>query len=88
MRQPRTGWDGRWDVIPCASLRERPGVTLSASGLARFISGRYTASANLPASDAPFADALARVEVLEVGGLFGGFPGFHHLYVRVCRTIT
>jgi hypothetical protein len=27
MRQPRTGWDGRWDVIPCASLRERPGVT-------------------------------------------------------------
>src|ERR671937_2264402 len=27
MRQPRTGWDGRWDVIPCAALRERPGVT-------------------------------------------------------------
>jgi hypothetical protein len=46
------------------------------------------ALANLPPSDAPFADALARVEVLEVGGLFGGFPGFHHLYVRVCRTIT
>jgi hypothetical protein len=47
MRQRRTGWDGRWDVIPCASLRERRGVTLSASGLARFISRRYTASANL-----------------------------------------
>lgn len=46
------------------------------------------ALANLPPSDAPFADALARVEVLEVGGLFGGFPGFHHLFVRVCRTIT
>ena len=46
------------------------------------------ALANLPPSDAPFADALARVEVLEVGGLFGGFPGFNHLFVRVCRTIT
>jgi hypothetical protein len=34
------------------------------------------------------ADALARVEVLETGGLFGGFPDFHHLFVRVCRTIT
>jgi hypothetical protein len=43
---------------------------------------------NLPPSDAPFADALARVEVLEIGGLFGGFPGFRHLFVRVCRTIT
>jgi hypothetical protein len=46
------------------------------------------ALANLPPSDAPFADALARIEVLEVGGLFGGFPGFHDLFVRVCRTIT
>jgi hypothetical protein len=43
---------------------------------------------NLPPSDAPIADALSRVEVLEVGGLFGGFAGFHHLYVRVCRTIS
>ena len=46
------------------------------------------AVANLPASDALLADALATVQVLEVGGLFGGFPGFHHLFVRVCRTIT
>ncbi|MGH3625506.1 MAG: hypothetical protein ACRDQ5_27625 [Sciscionella sp.] len=42
----------------------------------------------LPPSDAILADALARVEVLEIGGLFGGFPGFHHLFVRVSRTIT
>lgn len=46
------------------------------------------ALANLPASEPPFADALARVQVVETGGLFGGFPGFHHLFVRVSRTFT
>lgn len=46
------------------------------------------ALAKLPPSDAILADALARVEVLEIGGLFGGFAGFHHLFVRVSRTIT
>ncbi|KLL09849.1 MULTISPECIES: hypothetical protein [Protofrankia] len=46
------------------------------------------AVANLPPSDAILADALARVQVLEIGGLFGGFAGFHHLFVRVSRTIT
>ncbi len=46
------------------------------------------ALANLPPSDATLADALARVQVLEIGGLFGGFAGFHHLFVRVSRTIT
>jgi hypothetical protein len=46
------------------------------------------ALAKLPPDDRPFADALARVQVVEVGGLFGGFAGFNDLYVRVCRTIT
>jgi hypothetical protein len=46
------------------------------------------ALANLPASDTTTADALARVQVLEIGGLFGGIAGFHHLFVRVSRTIT
>ena len=46
------------------------------------------AVASLPPSDAILADALARVEVVEIGGLFGGFAGFRHLFVRVCRTIT
>lgn len=32
------------------------------------------------------ADALERVEVVEIGGLFGGFAGFHELFVRICRT--
>jgi hypothetical protein len=28
------------------------------------------------------------IEVLETGALIGGFAGFHHLFVRVARTIT
>ncbi len=45
------------------------------------------ALASLPPVDPPFPDALTRVRVLEVGGLFGGFPGFHDLFVRICRTV-
>lgn len=45
------------------------------------------AVANLPPVHNPPADALERVEVVEVGGLFGGFAGFHDLFVRVCRTV-
>jgi hypothetical protein len=44
------------------------------------------ALASLPPSDVPGADILARVEVTEVGGLFGGIAGFNDLFVRVCRT--
>jgi hypothetical protein len=54
----------------------------------RFDDAFADALAKLPPSDAPLADALARVEVLEIGGLFGGFAGFHHLFVRLARTIT
>ena len=58
------------------------------SAALKFDEAFAAALAHLPPSSAPFADALARVEVLEVGGLFGGIAGFHHLYVRLCRTIT
>jgi hypothetical protein len=44
------------------------------------------ALANLPPVKSPVADALERVEVVEIGGLFGGFAGFHDLFVRLCRT--
>lgn len=44
------------------------------------------AVANLPPIEPPVADALSRVEVLEIGGLFGGIAGFHDLFVRVSRT--
>jgi hypothetical protein len=36
--------------------------------------------------DPPHPDSMANVRVLEIGGLFGGLPGFRHLYVRVRRT--
>ena len=32
------------------------------------------------------ADVLATVQVVEIGGRFGGFAGFNDLFVRVCRT--
>jgi hypothetical protein len=45
------------------------------------------ALANLPPLDlGGTADVLVRVQVVEVGGLFGGIAGFNDLFVRVCRT--
>jgi hypothetical protein len=31
-------------------------------------------------------NVLVRVQVVEIGGLFGGIAGFNDLFVRVCRT--
>lgn len=44
------------------------------------------ALASLPPIEPPVADALSRVQVVEIGGLFGGFAGFNDLFVRICRT--
>ena len=45
------------------------------------------ALANLPPLDLTgTADVLVRVQVVEIGGLFGGIAGFNDLFVRVCRT--
>jgi hypothetical protein len=45
------------------------------------------ALANLPPIDlGGTADVLVRVQVVEIGGLFGGIAGFNDLFVRVCRT--
>lgn len=41
---------------------------------------------NLPPIEPPVADALSRVQVLEIGALFGGIAGFHDLFVRISRT--
>ena len=41
---------------------------------------------SLPPAEPTVADNLSRVSVVEVGGLFGGIAGFHHLFVRVART--
>jgi hypothetical protein len=43
------------------------------------------AVASLPPFQPTTPDALDRIEVLEIGALFGGIAGFRHLFVRVCR---
>jgi hypothetical protein len=45
-----------------------------------------SAVASLPPIKPPVTDALSRVQVLEIGGLFGGIAGFHDLFVRIRRT--
>lgn len=44
------------------------------------------ALANLPDFPPSHPDELTHVEVLNTGGLFGGFAGFHHLYVQIRAT--
>ena len=46
------------------------------------------ALARLPKAPDPHPDTLAAIDVLETGALLGGFAGFHHLFVRVSRTVT
>ena len=46
------------------------------------------ALANLPEPKEPVADQLQRIEVQETGALLGGIAGFHHLFVRVSRTLS
>jgi hypothetical protein len=46
------------------------------------------AVSNLPAYDPPHSDPLENIDVVETGALFGGIAGFHHLFIRVRRTIT
>ena len=41
---------------------------------------------SLPATTTKTADAMDRVQVVEIGGLFGGIAGFHDMYVRIRRT--
>jgi hypothetical protein len=41
------------------------------------------ALSNLPRPFPPHPDSLTSVTVVEIGGLFGGVAGFHHLFVRV-----
>jgi hypothetical protein len=57
------------------------------SGTLSFDEAFAQALANLPPLDLTgTADVLVRVQVLEIGGLFGGIAGFNDLFVRVCRT--
>jgi hypothetical protein len=53
----------------------------------RFDEAFAAALANLPHTPPSHPDSLTSVKVTEVGGLFGGIAGFHHLYVKV-QSIT
>jgi hypothetical protein len=44
------------------------------------------ARANLPPAQSPAADSLERIQVLEIGALYGGIAGFRDMFVRICRT--
>jgi hypothetical protein len=54
----------------------------------RFDEAFADALANLPEPKEPVADQLQRIEVQETGALIGGIVGFHHLFVRVSRTLS
>jgi hypothetical protein len=56
------------------------------SGKLSFDEAFANALANLPPVESPVSDALTRIQVLEIGGLFGGIAGFNDLFVRICRT--
>jgi hypothetical protein len=44
------------------------------------------ARANLPPVKPPGADIMERIQVVEIGALFGGIAGSHNLFVRICCT--
>lgn len=44
------------------------------------------ARANLPPVKSPVSDTLEQIQVVAIGGLFGGIAGFNDLFVRICRT--
>ncbi len=70
--------------LPCPSGAEQ------ATGFSRSLSfdeAFANALSGLPPFEPPFPDAMARIRVLEVGALFGGLPGFHDLFARICRTV-
>lgn len=54
----------------------------------RFDEAFADALANLPQKPPPHSDPLTSVTVTEIGGLFGGIAGFHHLYVKVQSTTS
>jgi hypothetical protein len=68
--------------LAAAAANEATGM----SSRLRFDEAFADALANLPYSPPSHPDQLTSVKVTEIGGLFGGFAGFHHLYVKVEST--
>jgi hypothetical protein len=80
---------GRFAEVVAKESRARQSGEREATGTSpslKFDEAFKDALANLPVVPPLHPDELTHVEVLETGGLFGGFAGFHHLYVRVRAT--
>ena len=78
------------DAVRGSADRSCPPGADEATGFSRSLSFDEAfahALANLPPlPPSGVADALVRVQVVEIGALFGGIAGFNDLFVRVCRT--
>ncbi|PXX10298.1 hypothetical protein [Mycolicibacterium moriokaense] len=75
------------DVVSVSGFAASNEATGMSSRL-RFDEAFAHAVANLPPSEPSHPDELTSVKVIETGALFGGFAGFHHLYVKVQSTTT
>ena len=69
----------RQDQPGGSRVRESTGMSRSLS----FDEAFAQALDSLPPPTTDHPDQLTTVVVVETGGLFGGFAGFHHLYVRI-----
>ena len=65
-----------------STAREATGMSRNLS----FDEAFADALAQLPPPATQHPDQLTSVVVVETGGLFGGFAGFHHLYVRIAGS--
>jgi hypothetical protein len=75
-------------IVAGSDRPHNPGVD-EATGFSKKLSfdeAFADAVAKLPPIEPPVADALSQVQVLEIGGRFGGLLGFHDLFVRISRT--
>jgi hypothetical protein len=68
-------------VDPIVPARRAPIKPSAFSKNLSFDEAFAQALANLPPLELPGADVLARVQVMEIGGLFGGIAGFRGLFV-------
>jgi hypothetical protein len=82
--------DAGGDLAEFSSVVSTAGFAAPSTNEATGMSSRLSfdeafanALANLPTSAPSHPDQLTSVKVIETGGLFGGFAGFHHLYVRI-----
>jgi hypothetical protein len=69
----------RRSAVSESAAREATGMSRNLS----FDEAFADAVAQLPPPASQHPDQLTSVVVVETGGLFGGFAGFHHLYVRI-----